>query len=191
MLKLVPLLGRHLNDWKVATSRKLEKSMILTEIWRSLKKKSSHFTLYTTWQAICRLLGYLFSTKKSELKLGDLGTVTVPETKEGGQPRYGIGASKHAMNQKLACRSKQFGDGSKPLYPFCSPQVIAGLKWMFIPLKMDDYRYWPIPIFADLTQRNGCCFSFIRPPYFRIRVNKYLIRWRRWAHKAVASLEKP
>jgi len=32
------------------------------------------------------LLSYLFSTKKSELKLGDLGTVTVPKTKEGEQP---------------------------------------------------------------------------------------------------------
>ena len=27
------------------------------------------------------------------------------------------------------------------------PQVIAGLKWMFIPLKCGIYRYWPIPIF--------------------------------------------
>ena len=27
------------------------------------------------------------------------------------------------------------------------PQVIAGLKWMFIPLKYGIYRYWPIPIF--------------------------------------------
>jgi hypothetical protein len=55
------------------------------------KKNSSHFTLYTTWQAIYRLLGYLFSTKKGELKLGDLGTVTVPKTKEGGQPRWHSG----------------------------------------------------------------------------------------------------
>ena len=35
----------------------------------------------------------------------------------------------------------------KTLVP-SEPPKIAGKygKWMFIPLKMDDYRYWPIPI---------------------------------------------
>ena len=101
-------------------------------IWRSLKN-SSHFTPCTTWRPICRLLSYLFSAKKGELKLGDPGTALCP--KEGGVKQDGVSASKHTMNKKIVRRSKQ-----------C----------------------------LHILQRDGFRFSFIRPPYFRILVSKYL-----------------
>ena len=40
----------------------------------------------------------------------------------------------------------------KTLVPCREPQVIAGLKWMFIPLKYGIYRYWPIPILRIETK---------------------------------------
>ena len=39
----------------------------------------------------------------------------------------------------------RMGMDQKTLVPCREPLKIAGLKWMFIPLKMDDSRYWSIP----------------------------------------------
>ena len=41
-----------------------------------------------------------------------------------------------------------------PRYP-CSSHQYSWDLWMFIPLKMDDYRYWPIPICQNCCQ--GSC----------------------------------
>jgi hypothetical protein len=40
-----------------------------------------------------------------------------------------------------------YEDGSKPWYLLFTPSHSWDL-WMFIPLKMVSYRYWPIPIWA-------------------------------------------
>ena len=39
----------------------------------------------------------------------------------------------------------------KTLVPCREPQVIAGLKWMFITLKMYLDRYWPIPMWINIS----------------------------------------
>ena len=53
---------------------------------------------------------------------------------------FGWGGTSESPMLKLKW---SFGYGSKPWY--LVNIKIAG-KWMFIPLKMDDYRYWPMPI---------------------------------------------
>ena len=55
----------------------------------------------------------------------------------------------------------------KTLVPCREPQVIAGLKWMFIPLKYGIYRYWPIPILRIET-KNVYIYIYTHTIYYTL-----------------------
>ena len=56
----------------------------------------------------------------------------------------------HGKQDESGWIRNQNGDGSKPWYR----ALFSWDSWIFIPLKMDDYRYWPIPKWP-----NGCSSS--------------------------------
>ena len=61
---------------------------------------------------------------------------------------------RRVARQDFQCRRiAGYGDGSKPWYLVTKWTPSHSWDWwMFIPLKMDDYRYWPIPILQLVPQ---------------------------------------